>query len=208
MIDRGDYWQCAFVIPKGGFEDVRHKGLEAFRADIAAIAPFVGDRVGELRDWNDIKLLTVVVDRLRKWYRPGLLCIGDAAHAMSPVGGVGINLAIQDAVAAANLLAVPLSTGRVTTSDLREVQRRRELPTQVTQRLQVFVQDRVLSRVLKSRKRLSLPLPLRLFRSFPILARLPARLVGLGIRPEHVRSPDRGQTQPAPRPPAVSALPS
>jgi 2-polyprenyl-6-methoxyphenol hydroxylase-like FAD-dependent oxidoreductase len=195
MIDRGDYWQCAFVIPKGGYEDVRHKGLDAFRADVAAIAPFVRDRVAELRDWDDIRLLTVVVDRLQKWHRPGLLCIGDAAHAMSPVGGVGINLAIQDAVAAANVLAVPLRAGRVTTSDLRKVQRRRELPTKLTQRLQVFVQDRVLSRVLQSRQRLALPLPLRLFRAFPMLARFPARLVGIGFRPEHVRSRESGQTQ-------------
>ena len=157
------------------------------------------DRVGELRDWDDIKLLTVVVDRLTRWYRPGLLCIGDAAHAMSPVGGVGINLAIQDAVAAANLLAVPLREGRVTTNDLRKVQRRRELPTWLTQRLQVIVQDRVLRRVLRSRKQLSLPLALRLFRSLPVLRRLPARLVGIGIRPEHVRSPDVGQTPGADR---------
>jgi 2-polyprenyl-6-methoxyphenol hydroxylase-like FAD-dependent oxidoreductase len=194
-IDRGDYWQCAFVIPKGGYEDVRRKGLDALRADIAAIAPFIRDRVGDLRDWDDIKLLTVVVDRLKRWHRPGLLCIGDAAHAMSPVGGVGINLAIQDAVAAANLLAVPLRAGRVTTSDLRKVQRRREFPTRLTQRIQVLVQNRVLSRVLRSRTRLSLPLPLRLFRSLPILARIPARLIGLGIRPEHVRSIDVGQTE-------------
>jgi 2-polyprenyl-6-methoxyphenol hydroxylase-like FAD-dependent oxidoreductase len=204
MIDRGDYWQCAFVIPKGGYEEVRRKGLDALRADIAAIAPFVHDRVGELRDWDDIKLLTVVVDRLKRWHRPGLLCIGDAAHAMSPVGGVGINLAIQDAVAAANLLALPLRAGRVTTNDLEKVQRRRRLPTWLTQRLQVFVQDRVLSGVLRSRKRLSLPLPLRLFRSFPILARIPARLVGIGIRPEHVRSPDVGQTPGAGLPPVAS----
>jgi 2-polyprenyl-6-methoxyphenol hydroxylase-like FAD-dependent oxidoreductase len=190
MIDRGDYWQCAFVIPKGGYEDVRRKGLDAFRAEIAAIAPFVGDRVGTLGDWDEIKLLTVVVDHLRRWYRRGLLCIGDAAHAMSPVGGVGINLAIQDAVAAANLLAVPLRAGRVTTGDLRKVQRRREFPTWLTQRLQVFVQDRVLSRVLRSRRRLSLPLALRIFRSLPALARIPARLVGIGVRAEHVRTPE------------------
>jgi 2-polyprenyl-6-methoxyphenol hydroxylase-like FAD-dependent oxidoreductase len=205
MIDRDDYWQCAFVIPKGGFADVRQKGLDALRADIAAIAPFVGDRVTELRDWDDIKLLPVVVDRLRKWHRPGLLCIGDAAHAMSPVGGVGINLAIQDAVAAANLLAVPLHAGRVAQSDLARVQRRRSFPTRVTQRLQVFVQDRVLSRVLRSRKRFSLPLPLRLFRAWPILTRIPARLVGIGVRPEHVQSPDMGQSQHAPLP-ASSAV--
>jgi 2-polyprenyl-6-methoxyphenol hydroxylase-like FAD-dependent oxidoreductase len=194
MIDRGDYWQCAFIIPKGGFAEVRQRGLDALRADIAAIVPFVGDRASELRDWDDIKLLTVVVDRLRKWHRPGLLCIGDAAHAMSPVGGVGINLAIQDAVAAANLLAVPLREGRVTLSDLARVQRRREFPTRLTQRMQVFIQDRVLSRVLRSRKPFALPLPLRLVRALPILTRIPARLVGIGVRPEHVRSPNVGTT--------------
>jgi 2-polyprenyl-6-methoxyphenol hydroxylase-like FAD-dependent oxidoreductase len=192
LINRGDYWQCGFVIPKGALDDIRQQGMEAFRADIAAIAPFVSDRVGELRDWDDIKLLTVVVDRLRRWYRPGLLCIGDSAHAMSPVGGVGINLAIQDAVAAANLLADPLRHGRVSTEDLRKVQRRRELPTRVTQRVQVFIQERIISRVLAGRRQLSLPLPLRLLRRFPRLRRIPARLVGLGILPEHVRSPDVG----------------
>jgi 2-polyprenyl-6-methoxyphenol hydroxylase-like FAD-dependent oxidoreductase len=206
MIDRRDYWQCAFVIPKGGYEKVKQKGLEALRADIAAIAPFVRDRVGELRAWDDIKLLTVVVDRLRKWHRPGLLCIGDAAHAMSPVGGVGINLAIQDAVAAANTLAVPLRAGRVTTNDLWKVQRRRVWPTWVTQRLQVLVQDRVLRRVLRSQQRLSLPWALRLFRYMPILTRIPARLIGLGIRPEHVRSLDVGRTPQTPMARAAPAL--
>jgi 2-polyprenyl-6-methoxyphenol hydroxylase-like FAD-dependent oxidoreductase len=186
-IDRGDYWQCGFVIPKGEFEEVRKRGLEAFRADLAAIVPIVGDRVGELRDWDDIKLLTVVVDRLRRWYRPGLLCIGDAAHAMSPVGGVGINLAIQDAVAAANVLAVPLREGRVSLTHLRRVQRRRELPTWVTQRIQVLIQNRVIGRVLGSQRPLSLPWPLRLLRRFPFLTRIPARLIGIGVRPEHVK---------------------
>jgi len=190
MIDRGDYWQCGFVIPKGGLDDLKRNGLEAFRAEVAAIAPFVADRVGELRDWDDVKLLTVTVDRLRRWYRPGLLCIGDAAHAMSPVGGVGINLAIQDAVAAANILAGPLRSGAVTDAHLRRVQRRREFPTAVTQRLQVMVQDRVISRALASQAALSLPLPLRLLKRFPILRRIPARLIGMGVRPEHVRSPN------------------
>jgi hypothetical protein len=189
MIDREDYWQCGFVIPKGALEDIRRRGLESFRAEIAAIAPFVQDRVGELRDWDDVKLLTVVVDRLRRWYRPGLLCIGDAAHAMSPVGGVGINLAVQDAVAAANLLADKLREGRVTVRDLRDVQRRREPPTRLTQRVQVFIQDRIISRALGARRQLGLPLPLRLLRWFPVLRRIPARLIGIGLRPEHVRSP-------------------
>jgi 2-polyprenyl-6-methoxyphenol hydroxylase-like FAD-dependent oxidoreductase len=190
MLDRGDYWQCAYVIPKGGFEEIRRRGLDAFRGAVAEIAPFLRDRVGELRGWDDIKLLTVIVDRLRRWYRPGLLCIGDAAHAMSPIGGVGINLAIQDAVAAANVLAAPLRDGSATVNDLRRVQRRREFPTWLTQCLQVFIQDRVIRRVLASRKRLTLPWPLRLVKRFPVLARVPARLIGLGIRPEHVRTPD------------------
>jgi 2-polyprenyl-6-methoxyphenol hydroxylase-like FAD-dependent oxidoreductase len=190
MIDRGDYWQCGYVIPKGGIDEARQRGLEALRADIAEIAPFMHDRVGELKDWDDVKLLTVVVDRLQEWSRPGLLCIGDAAHAMSPIGGVGINLAIQDAVAAANLLAAPLRAGAVAPADLRKVQRRRQLPTRLTQRLQVFIQDRVTSRVLASQRRLSLPWLLRLFRRFPALRRIPARLVGIGFRPEHVRTPD------------------
>jgi 2-polyprenyl-6-methoxyphenol hydroxylase-like FAD-dependent oxidoreductase len=190
MLYRGDYWQCGYVIPKGGIEDLRRRGLEAFRQDIAQVAPFLGNRVSELRHWDDVKLLTVVVDRLRSWCRPGLLCIGDAAHAMSPVGGVGINLAIQDAVAAANALAGPLREGRVTTDDLRRVQRRRALPTWLTQWLQVLIQDRVITRVLGSRKALSLPWPLQLLRRFPPLRRIPARLIGLGFRPEHVATPE------------------
>jgi len=190
MIDRGDYWQCAFVIAKGGFEEVRRRGLEAFRNELTEIVPFLRDRVDELRDWDDIKLLTVAVDRLERWHRPGLLCIGDAAHAMSPIGGVGINLAVQDAVATANLLADPLGRGEVSSADLQKVQRRREFPTRVTQRAQVFIQTRVISRVLASRQDLTLPWPLRLLRRFPILARIPARLVGIGVRPEHIQTPD------------------
>ncbi|HJT75605.1 MAG TPA: FAD-dependent oxidoreductase [Gemmataceae bacterium] len=207
MIDREDYWQCGFVIPKGTLDEIRREGLESFRASIAAIAPFVADRVDELRSWDDIKLLTVVVDRLRTWYRPGLLCIGDAAHAMSPVGGVGINLAVQDAVAAANILAVPLREDRVTINDLRRVQRRRELPTRLTQRFQVFVQDRVIRRVLAGRKQLALPLPVRLLRRFPLLRRLPARLIGMGFRPEHVRSPDAASNS-SKKEPAIPPRPS
>ncbi|MDB5310011.1 MAG: ubiF 2 [Gemmataceae bacterium] len=190
MLYRGDYWQCAFVIPKGGYDEVRRRGLEAFREEIVAIAPFMSDRVGELRDWDDVKLLTVTVDRLPRWYRPGLLCIGDAAHAMSPIGGVGINLAIQDAVAAANLLAGPLGGGTVTTADLARVQRRRMLPTRLTQWLQVLVQERVIRRVIGSRKPLSPPLTVRLLKRVPALRRIPARLIGVGIRPEHVKTAD------------------
>ena len=187
MIDRGDYWQCAFVIPKGGFADVKARGLDAFRAEVARLAPFLRDRVGEIADWDHVKLLTVAVNRVREWYRPGLLCIGDAAHAMSPIGGIGINLAVQDAVAAGNILAQPLRRGPAAVDRLRAVQRRRELPTRITQRAQVFIQSRVIGRVLTTQaKSFSMPLPLRLLRACPFLRRIPARLVGLGVQPEHV----------------------
>ncbi|MFO1155086.1 MAG: FAD-dependent oxidoreductase [Rhodospirillales bacterium] len=186
MLDRGEYWQCAFAIPKGAFDATRQKGLPAFRDEVAALLPFARDRMGELADWDRIKLLTVRVDRLRRWFRPGLLCIGDAAHAMSPIGGVGINLAVQDAVAAANLLAVPLLQRSVTADHLKAVQRRRALPTRLTQRVQVFLQDRVISRVLYRRRPLSPPWPVRLLGRWPYLRRIPARLIGMGIRPEHV----------------------
>jgi 2-polyprenyl-6-methoxyphenol hydroxylase-like FAD-dependent oxidoreductase len=190
MLYRGDYWQCGFVIPKGANEEVRRRGIEAFRESIVEVAPLLHDRVQELRDWSDVKLLTVAVDRLRQWYRPGLLCIGDAAHAMSPVGGVGINLAIQDAVAATNILAKPLREGVVSTDHLRAVQRRRELPTKVTQGMQILVQKRVIGRVLGGSGWTSLPWPLKLLRRYPFLRRIPARLFGYGVRPEHVRTPD------------------
>ena len=189
MLNRGDYWQCGFVIAKGSLNDVQAQGLQTFRDSVAKLAPFAADRVHELRDWDAIKLLTVQVDRLRQWYKPGLLCIGDAAHAMSPVGGVGINLAIQDAVATANLLAQPLRDGRVTESDLAKVQARRTWPTAMTQRVQLTVQNRVISRVLDSKGRLSPPYALRLLARFPFLRRIPARMIGLGVRPEHVRTP-------------------
>src|ERR1041384_5407071 len=166
MLDREDYWQCAYVIPKGRGEERKSKGLAAFREEVAALSPFLGDRVEELRDWKDISLLTVRVDRLARWWRKGLLCIGDAAHAMSPIGGVGINLAIQDAVAAANILSGKLLRGTPTTHELRAVQRRREFPTRMTQRLQMFIQNRVFSRVLGS-SGVSLPLPVRLLASWP-----------------------------------------
>ena len=190
MLDRGDYWQCAFVIPKGGYDELRRQGLPSLRDTIAAMVPFLRDRVGELVDWDAIRLLTVKIDRLREWQRSGLLCIGDAAHAMSPIAGVGINLAVQDAVAAANLLFEPLRRGSVTTDDLRTVQRRREFPTRATQRVQVLVQDRVLGRVLGGGAFPKLPLAARLLRDHPILRRIPARMIGVGFRPEHVRTPD------------------
>jgi 2-polyprenyl-6-methoxyphenol hydroxylase-like FAD-dependent oxidoreductase len=188
MLDRGDYWQCAYVIPKDGLDDLKRRGIEAFRADIASIAPVMRDRVGELRDWSDIKLLTVLVDRLRRWHRPGLLCIGDAAHAMSPIGGVGINLAIQDAVAAANILAGPVAQGTCSDADLQRVQERRELPTRIVQRAQVIVQKRVIGPALRGKGPQQLPFALKLLRWFPMLRRIPARLVGVGVRPEHVRA--------------------
>jgi 2-polyprenyl-6-methoxyphenol hydroxylase-like FAD-dependent oxidoreductase len=188
MLNRDEYWQCAFVIRKGAFAELKHRGLDAFRADIASIATFLNDRVSEIQDWESIKLLTVLVDHLRKWYRPGLLCIGDAAHAMSPVGGVGINLAIQDAVAAANILARPLLENYVSLSHLQKVQMRRELPTLVTQRGQVFVQERILSNVLATQQSFRAPWFMRLFKTFPLLRRIPARLIGIGVRPEHVKT--------------------
>ena len=188
LINRGEHWQCGFVIPKGSAEEVRRRGLDAFRATVAQMAPFAAARVGEIRDWEDVRLLTVRVDRLRQWYRPGLLCIGDAAHAMSPVGGVGINLAIQDAVAAANLLAAPLREGRLTTDHLRRVQRRRQWPTRVTQWLQLLVQRRVITQALRGGGgRLAPPPAVRLLSRCRLLQRLPARLVGMGVRAEHVR---------------------
>jgi 2-polyprenyl-6-methoxyphenol hydroxylase-like FAD-dependent oxidoreductase len=189
MIDRDDYWQCASVIPKGGIDDIHARGLPAFRDRIRSLVSFFGDRVEELNDWNEIKLLTVVVDRLRTWHKPGLLCIGDAAHAMSPVGGVGINLAIQDAVAAANILSAPLASGRLSDGDLQRVQRRRELPTRVVQRVQLAIQDQFLRRALERRGEVTVPLAMRLLQRFPVLRRIPARLVGVGLRPEHVRVP-------------------
>jgi 2-polyprenyl-6-methoxyphenol hydroxylase-like FAD-dependent oxidoreductase len=193
MLNREEYWQCAFVIRKGAFEEIKRRGLEDFRADILSVAPFLKGRVREINDWDQIKLLTVLVDRLRKWYRAGLLCIGDAAHAMSPVGGVGINLAIQDAVAAANILARPLLENYISLSHLQRVQWRREFPTKVTQWGQVQVQERVLSAVLSTQEKVQAPWFLRLFKKFPVLRRIPARLIGVGVRPEHVQTPDASQ---------------
>jgi 2-polyprenyl-6-methoxyphenol hydroxylase-like FAD-dependent oxidoreductase len=189
-INRGDYWQCAYVIPKGAAEQVRARGLERFRESVVDANPLFRDRVEEIRDWDAVKLLTVRVDRLQQWYRPGLLCIGDAAHAMSPVGGVGINLAVQDAVAAANILWKPLRSGRVDESHLRQVQQRRLLPARLTQRAQVFIQNNIIAGVLGSAEALAPPLPLRLLQRFPFLRRIPARLIGMGVRPEHVRTPE------------------
>jgi 2-polyprenyl-6-methoxyphenol hydroxylase-like FAD-dependent oxidoreductase len=188
MIDREDYWQCGLLIPKGGFDEMRREGLEAFHRRVTRLAPFLSDRVEELNGWDDIKLLTVMVNRLKKWYRPGLLCIGDAAHAMSPIGGVGINLAIQDAVATANILAAPLARGAVAIDHLEAVQRRRELPTRLTQEMQLFIQNKIVTRVLaRGAGKIEPPLVLKLFARWPSLRRVPARLIGMGFRPEHVR---------------------
>jgi len=200
MLDRGDYWQCGFVIRKGGYEELRKQGIESFRETILRIVPYMSDRVGELKDWDDINLLTVAVDRLRQWNRAGLLCIGDAAHAMSPIGGVGINLAVQDAVAAANILAPMFLRGVVSIDDLNRVQRRREFPTRATQALQVFIQNNVISPVLGGSTRRSLPLPLKLLQRWPILRRIPARLIGIGFRPEHVKTPNVYERHGAQRP--------
>lgn len=195
MIDRGEYWQCGFVITKGGFEELQRRGLPAFRDEIRRTSTFLGDRVEELTDWDYVKLLTVRVDRLSRWYRPGLLCIGDAAHAMSPVGGVGINLAIQDAVAASNLLADPLYDGALTEQHLAAVEQRREPPTRKTQRLQVTIQNRLIRGVLRGDKNDAAtsrpPLLLRLLQICPRLHRIPARVIGLGFRPEHVQTSER-----------------
>jgi 2-polyprenyl-6-methoxyphenol hydroxylase-like FAD-dependent oxidoreductase len=187
MLNRDDYWQCGFVIAKGTLDQVKERGIEAFRQDVVVVAPFLGDRTKEVRGWDDIRLLTVRVDRLRTWHRAGLLCIGDAAHAMSPLGGVGINLAIQDAVAAANILAEPLKDRTLTETDLAKVQSRRMLPTRLTQAAQVFMQNYVLSPILGSNEPHSVPWVLRLFKYFPFLRRIPARLIGIGVRPEHIK---------------------
>jgi 2-polyprenyl-6-methoxyphenol hydroxylase-like FAD-dependent oxidoreductase len=190
MLNRTDYWQCAYVIPKGGIDKVKAAGLKTFRDSVVFMSPFLRDRLSELKSWDDVKLLTVAVDRLSRWHRPGLLCIGDAAHAMSPIGGVGINLAIQDAVAAANILAAPLKEGRVTEALLEAVQRRRTMPMRVIQWLQVQVQNNVLNPVLKSSARPKPPFAAKLLNWFPPLQRLPARIIGLGVRPEHVATPE------------------
>jgi 2-polyprenyl-6-methoxyphenol hydroxylase-like FAD-dependent oxidoreductase len=190
MLNRGDYWQCGYLIAKGTLDQVKQRGIEAFRQDMLTVAPFLRDRANEIRAWDEIRLLTVRVDRLLKWYRPGLLCIGDAAHAMSPVGGIGINVAVQDAVATANILGEPLKNKTLTENDLEKVQRRRLFPTRVTQAAQMFMQNRVLKPILGNTQQISVPFVLRLFQWFPFLRRIPARLVGIGVRPEHVRTRD------------------
>jgi 2-polyprenyl-6-methoxyphenol hydroxylase-like FAD-dependent oxidoreductase len=188
FIQRGDYWQMGALVRKGGFDSIQERGIDAFRADLVDAAPFLGDRAAQIRTFDDVKLLEVKVDRLERWWRPGLLCIGDAAHAMSPIGGVGINLAIQDAVAAANRLAEPLRRHTLVDADLEDVQHRRELPTRVTQALQVLIQKRVIERVLGRSRRVRPGLALRAVSRWKTLQRIPAHLLGIGIRPEHVET--------------------
>jgi 2-polyprenyl-6-methoxyphenol hydroxylase-like FAD-dependent oxidoreductase len=191
MLDRNDYWQVAFVIPKGKGDEIRARGLEQFRRDIVRVAPELGDRVGGIRSWDDVKLLTVRVDRLTRWHKPGYLAIGDAAHAMSPVGGVGINIAIHDAVVAGNVLWQPLSKGHVRDEDLAEVQRRRERAVRVTQSFQTLVQSRVLAPALLSSRAPSIPWIARLVLRIPFLRDLPPRFIALGVDRPRVESPAR-----------------
>ncbi|GAC1657428.1 MAG: FAD-dependent oxidoreductase [Vulcanimicrobiaceae bacterium] len=189
MLNRNDYYQCAFVIRKGGFGEIQARGLAYLRSEMARLAPFIEDRTGEVASWEDVKLLTVALDRLARWYLPGFLCIGDAAHAMSPMGGVGINLAIQDAVAAANRLAVPLLAGTLGVWDLRAVQGRRLLPTRLTQGLQLFLQHQLIERILAGKRPLRPPPLLQLLSRMAWFRRIPAYVMGVGFRPEHVRLP-------------------
>jgi 2-polyprenyl-6-methoxyphenol hydroxylase-like FAD-dependent oxidoreductase len=188
-IDRGDNWHCGFGVPKGTAEKMRATSIGDFRASVVEVAPFLRDRVAELRDWSEVKLLTVRADRLRKWHRPGLLCIGDAAHAMSPIGGVGINLAIQDAVAAANVLAEPLRKGTVSSDHLAKIQRRRSFPTRLTQRMQAIIQKQVW-RGLNKPQAARPPWPLRQLERTTLPCRMRTRFIAVGFRPEHVKTPD------------------
>jgi 2-polyprenyl-6-methoxyphenol hydroxylase-like FAD-dependent oxidoreductase len=190
MLNRGDYWQCAYVIPKGGIDRVTAEGLDAFRQRVVFMSPFLADRVGDLTSFDDVKLLSVAVDRLRQWWRPGLICIGDAAHAMSPIGGVGVNIAVQDAVAAANRLAAPLKAGTVGDDDLRAIQQRRTFPVRFTQAIQLTMQNQIISRALSTTQRPKPPLLFKLFELIPVLQRIPGRLLAVGVRPEHVHTPD------------------
>jgi 2-polyprenyl-6-methoxyphenol hydroxylase-like FAD-dependent oxidoreductase len=188
MLNRGDYWQCAYVIAKGSADTLKAAGIEKFRQRIASLMPFLADRVEELRTVDDLKLLTVGVDRLEKWWKPGLLCIGDAAHTMSPLGGVGVNIAVQDAVAAANILAGPLKEGRLSAAELQAVQQRRRWPVRATQAMQLFLQNRMIAPTLAGTRPLRPPWPMRLLNAVPFLRRIPARLLGMGVQPEHVRT--------------------
>ncbi len=188
--DRGDYWQCAYVIAKNQYDSVKARGLDALRDEIARMAPVLKSGISDVKTWDDVKLLTVAINRLKRWTRPGLLCIGDAAHAMSPVGGVGVNLAVQDAVATANLLAAKLARGCPSEDELNAVQNRREFPVRMTQRMQVVVQNNIISAALKpGNAPVKPPLPVRIINAVPWLQGITARFIGVGVRPEHVRSP-------------------
>ena len=189
LLDRGDYWQCAYVFPKGSAETVRARGLNAFRQEVAQVAPVLSDRIDAVTSWDDIKLLTVALDRLECWDKPGLLVIGDAAHAMSPIGGIGINVAIQDAVAAANILAGPMARGEAIDPLLAKVRKRRLLQVSIIQRFQKLAQDRIVTPLLGRSTQFEPPLLLRMVSRYPLLRRIPAAFLGFGPRPEHIRSP-------------------
>jgi 2-polyprenyl-6-methoxyphenol hydroxylase-like FAD-dependent oxidoreductase len=189
--DRGDYWQCAYVIAKGQYDAIKARGLDALRDEIVRLAPILQSGISDVKTWDDVKLLTVAINRLKRWTRPGLLCIGDAAHAMSPVGGVGVNLAVQDAVATANLLAAKLAKGCPPEAELDELRKRREFPVRMTQAMQVVVQNNIISVALKPGDApLKAPLFAKVINAVPWLQGITARFVGLGVRPEHVRSPE------------------
>jgi 2-polyprenyl-6-methoxyphenol hydroxylase-like FAD-dependent oxidoreductase len=190
MLDRNDYWQCGYVIPKGDFAGIKERGLPIFYEELTEVVPFLKNRMVELKDWEQVRLLSVAIDHLEKWYRDGLLCIGDAAHAMSPIGGVGINLAIQDAVAAANILYQPLKEKKlITMAMLKKVQQRRKFPTRFTQWLQINIQRGIISGNINKQKRQKPPLMMRLLNRWHWLRRIPARLIGIGVRPEHIHTP-------------------
>jgi 2-polyprenyl-6-methoxyphenol hydroxylase-like FAD-dependent oxidoreductase len=190
MLNRGDYWQCAYVIPKGGIDRIKAEGIEAFRKRVLFMSPFLADRIDELKSFDHVKLLSVTVDRLRQWWRPGLICIGDAAHAMSPIGGVGVNIAVQDAVAAANRLAAPLKAGTASDDDLRAIEERRTFPARFTQTIQLTMQNRLVRPMLAGTARPKPPVLFRLLAMMPLLQRIPGRLLAVGVRPEHVHTPD------------------
>ncbi len=193
LIARGNYWQCAYVIAKGELNNIQAKGLNRFRDELAEVTPFVGERLSELTGWEDIKLLSVAIDHLEKWYGEGLLCIGDSAHAMSPIGGVGINLAVQDAVAAANILYKPLSEKKsITIAMLKRVQRRRAFAARMIQRIQVVMQNGIMKRKTDKKLQTRIPFFLQMLKKFPLLRRIPARFVGMGVRPEHIHTPAVG----------------
>jgi 2-polyprenyl-6-methoxyphenol hydroxylase-like FAD-dependent oxidoreductase len=185
-LNRGSYWQCGYIIKKDGLEELKQKGLDAFRNKLAELIPPLSGKVSEIKDWDSVKLLSVAVNHLEKWYKSGLICIGDAAHAMSPIGGVGINLAIQDAVAAANILIPAFKSGAITEKHLAAIQERRSRPARLTQKAQVFMHKKVVARTLNNKDKLKFPFALTLARQFPVLNRIPGKLVGMGIKPEHI----------------------